>query len=131
MGSVSNLKKSTHLYELVPTRADNDRVLGIWAESDARDPVSVSLLSDRELAVSEGVPQLDRPVARSRHDLPVVGREGDGENVVVVSDKPAGSCTGRKLPEAESLVPGGRESICTVRGDDLNQISALVFQCNL
>lgn len=46
-----------------------------------------------------------------------------------MSDETSGGGTGGKLPEAESLVPGGRESVCTVRGDDLykSQLSMLQF----
>jgi hypothetical protein len=51
--------------------------------------------------------------------LAVVGGEGDGEDVVGVADKAAGGHTGGQLPETEGLVPGRRESVCTVRGDDL------------
>jgi hypothetical protein len=80
----------------------------------------VSLLSDCELAVTEGVPQFDGSVARAGNDLPVVGGEGNGENVVCVSYKSAGGGTGRELPQTESLVPGGGERIGTVRGDDLD-----------
>jgi hypothetical protein len=109
-----------HLHKFVPTGADNDRVLGVRAESNARDPVAVSLLSDGELAVSESVPQLDGSVARSRNDLSVVGREGNGEDIVGVANESTGGGTGSKLPETESLVPGSREGVCTVRGDDLN-----------
>lgn len=83
----------------------------------------MSLLGDGELAVSKGVPELDGPIAGSRDDLPVVGGEGNGEDVIGVSNKSAGGGTGGQLPEAESLVPGGREGICTVRRDDLNSVS--------
>lgn len=83
----------------------------------------MSLLSDSELAVTEGVPELDCAVAGSRNDLSVVGGEGDRENIVGVSDKSAGGGTGGKLPEAESLVPGGGESVGTVRRDDLKEKS--------
>jgi hypothetical protein len=88
----------------------------------------VSLLGDSELAVSESVPELNGSIARSGNDLPVVGREGNGENVVGVSDKSAGGGTGGKLPEAESLVPGSREGVGTVRGDDLKGVSVQEFQ---
>jgi hypothetical protein len=80
----------------------------------------VSLLGDGELAVTEGVPQLDGSVAGAGNDLSVVGGEGDGENIVGVSDKSAGGGTGGELPQTESLVPGSRERIGTVRGDDLD-----------
>ena len=116
--------KTSYLNKLVPSRADNNWVLRVWAESYARDPIGVSLFGDSELAVTKSVPELDGAVARSRNDLSVVGGEGDGENIIGVSNKSAGGGTGGKLPEAESLVPRGRESIGTVRGDNLDSVSA-------
>lgn len=110
----------TYLDELVPAGGDNHGVLGVGAESDARNPLSVALLGDGVLAVTEGVPELDCSVARTRDDLSVVGREGDGENVVGVANESSGGGTGSKLPEAESLVPRGRQSVSTIRGDHLN-----------
>jgi len=38
--------------------------------------------------------------------LAIVGGEGDGEYIVVVTYEAAGSDTGSEFPEAESLVPG-------------------------
>lgn len=114
----------SYLNKLVPSRADNNWVLRVWAEAYARDPVGVSLLGDSELAVSKGVPELDGSVAGSGNDLSVVGGEGDGENIVGVSNKSSGGGTGGELPEAESLIPRGRESIGTVRGDNLDSVSA-------
>ena len=67
----------------------------------------MALVGDGELAVSQRVPQLDGPIARPRDDLTVIGGEGNGEDVVGVADESAGGGTGRQLPEAESLVPGG------------------------
>lgn len=79
----------------------------------------MALVGDGELAVTEGVPQLDGAVARAGDDLAVVGREGDGENVVGVTDESAGGGTGGELPEAEGLVPRGRQSVGTVGRDHL------------
>lgn len=95
----------THLDELVPASGNDDGVLGVGREADARDPLGVALVGDGVLAVTEGVPELDGSVARSGDDLAVVGGEGDGEDIVGVADKAAGGHTGGKLPEAESLVP--------------------------
>jgi hypothetical protein len=75
----------------------------------------MSFLGNSELAVSQSVPQLNCPVARSRNNLPVVGGEGNGKDVVVVSNKSASCGTGGELPETEGLVPRGGEGICTVR----------------
>jgi hypothetical protein len=106
------------LNKLIPSTADNNRVLGVRAESHARNPVLVSLVSDSELAVTKSVPELNCSVAGSRNNLSVIGREGNRENVVGVSNKSAGGGTGGELPEAEGLVPRSRESVGTVRGDD-------------
>jgi hypothetical protein len=83
----------------------------------------MSFLGNSELAVTKSVPQLDCSVAGSRDNLSIIGGEGDGENIVGVSNETTSSGTGRKLPESQSLVPRGRESVCTVGGDDLNKLS--------
>ena len=54
---------STDLDQFVPTAADNHRVLRVWAKSNARNPLGVSLLGNSELAVAEGVPQLDAAIS--------------------------------------------------------------------
>jgi hypothetical protein len=46
----------TYLDDLIPASADNDGVLGVGAESHARNPLSVSLVGDGVFAVSERVP---------------------------------------------------------------------------
>ena len=117
----------TNLDELVPASGDDDGVLGVGGEADAGDPVGVALVGDGVLAVTERIPQLDAAVARPAHDLAVVGREGDGQNIVGVADEAAGGLAGRELPEAEGLVPGGGKSVGTVRGDDLEMVRGFVF----
>lgn len=79
----------------------------------------MTLVGDGVLAVTEGVPELDGAVARARDDLAVVGRERDGKDVVSVANEAAGGGTGGKLPETESLVPRGRESVSTIGRDNL------------
>ena len=111
---------TTDLDELVPAAGNNDGVLGVGAEADARNPLGVALLGDGVLAVTEGVPELDGAVARAGDDLTVVGGEGDGENVVGVANEAAGGGAGGELPETEGLVPRGGQSVGAVGGDDLN-----------
>ena len=79
----------------------------------------MALVGDGELAVTEGVPQLDASVTRSGNDLAVVGRERDGKDVVGVADEAAGGGASGELPETESLVPRRREGIGAVRRDHL------------
>lgn len=109
--------EASYLDQLVPSSADNYRVLGIRREANARDPVGVALVGDGEFAVSESVPQLDCSIAGARNDLSVVCGEGNGEDIVGVADKGTGGVTGRELPQSKSLVPGRRQGIGTVRGD--------------
>jgi hypothetical protein len=45
-------KSCTHLYDLVPSSGNDDWVHWVWRESDAADPLGVSLLSDVYLALS-------------------------------------------------------------------------------
>ena len=113
------LRLISYLDELVPAGGDNDGVLGVGAEANAGDPLGVALVGDGELAVTEGVPQLDGAVTGTGDDLTVVGGEGDGQNIVGVADKGAGGVTGGQLPETERLVPGGGQSVGTVGGDHL------------
>lgn len=81
------------------------------------------LFGDSELAITESVPELDRSIPRSRNDLSVIGGEGNGENIVGVSNKSSGGSTGRKLPETKGLVPRGRKCVGAVGGDYLHSIS--------
>lgn len=118
-GEVTGSVLFTDLDELVPAGGDNDRVLGVGAEADARSPLGVALLGDGVLAVTESVPELDGSIARTGDDLAVVGREADGEDVVGVADESSSGSTAGELPETQSLVPRGRQSVGTVRGDDL------------
>lgn len=111
--------RKPYLNDLVPAGADNDGVLGVGAEANARDPFGVALVGDGELAVSQGVPQLDGSVTRSRDNLAVVSGERDGQDVVGVADKGAGGVSGGKLPETEGLIPRAGKSIGTIGGDHL------------
>ena len=60
------------------------------------------------LAIPESVPELYGPVARSRDNLAVVGGERNRKDIVVMAHKAAGGDASCQLPEAKSLVPGGR-----------------------
>ena len=79
-----------HLHQLVPSRGDDDGILGKGRKSHAGNPLGVALLLDSVLADSEGVPQFDGAVAGSRHDLAVIGRESNRQNVLSVADETTG-----------------------------------------
>ena len=78
----------------------------------------MAILLDGELALTEGVPELDGLVTGSRDDLTVISREGDRENIVGVTDEAAGGGTGVEVPETEGLVPGSGQGELTIGGDD-------------
>jgi hypothetical protein len=68
-------------------------------------PLSMSIIFDIVLALSKRVPQLDRPVARSGNNLPVIGAEADTKNVGGVANKAASGGSGVQVPETERVVP--------------------------
>lgn len=104
-----------HLDHSVPAGTDDDWVVVGWRESHARDPVTVSVwLLDGILALSQRVPQLDRLVAGTTHDLTVVGREGDGQDVVGVALEATSGLAHVKVPKTKGLVPRAGQSIVTV-----------------
>ena len=78
-----------YLDHLIPSARDDDGVLVVGAEPDAGDPVVVGLFLDGVLALSQGVPQLNGLVPGPRNDLPVVGGEGHGEDLLGVGLEPA------------------------------------------
>ena len=78
----------------------------------------MSLVLDGVLALGQSVPQLDGLVPAGRHDLPVVNREGHGQNVLGVVLKPPGGLPGAEVPQPQVLVPGAGEGEVSVGGED-------------
>jgi hypothetical protein len=91
VGEVPDLDK------LVPAARHDDGVGGVGGEADARNPLGVVVLGDGVLALSEGVPQLDGLVAGAGHDLTVVGRESNRQNVAGVANEAAGALAAGKV----------------------------------
>ena len=81
-------------------------------------PLGMSILLDIKFTFTEGVPELDRPVTRTRDDLSVISAEADRQNIRGVSDKFPGRLAGVQVPEAEGVIPRSGESELAVRGDD-------------
>ena len=89
----------------------------------------MTLVTDGVLALGKGVPQLDGLVPAGGHDLPVVGGEGHGHDVLGVVLEPAGGLAGAEIPQTEALVPGAREGEVTIRGENniRDEMPAIVF----
>ena len=94
-----------YLDQLIPSCADNHRILRVGAESHTRHPLGMTLIRDGKLAVAKRVPQLDRSVPRARDDLTIISRKGNGQDVVGMADEPTGRNTRGEFPEAKSLIP--------------------------
>lgn len=71
----------------IPATGHNDGIRVVGRETHARHPISVAILLDGKLALSQSVPQLDGLVPRARHDLTVISREGNRENILQANNK--------------------------------------------
>jgi hypothetical protein len=101
---------------LVPRSGDDDWGLNIVEVSDAGDPVAVWVLVNGELANTLDVPDLDGLVDGSGGNLSVVWGEGNGEDILRVTDEGLSSGGGLKVPESDGSIPGGREAESRVLG---------------
>ena len=108
-----------HLHQFVPSAGDDDGIGRDGGESHAAHPFGVSafLLADGELALTDGVPQLDGFVPRSRNDLTVVDGHGHGQHVFGVSDESPRGFSGAEVPEAEGSIPGSGDGVLSIVGD--------------
>jgi len=119
-----------HLNELVPSGGNDDGVGVGGRETDARNPLRVSVFLDGVFADSQSVPQLDGAVAGSGHDLSVIGRESDAENVFGVSDESSGRRSHRQIPQTQGRVPRAGKSKLAVRGqNDVGHKVTMSLQC--
>jgi hypothetical protein len=68
---------NSYLDQFIPACAYNNWILRIRAESHTRHPLSMAFIRNRKFAIPEGIPELDRSIARTRDDLAVIRGEGD------------------------------------------------------
>lgn len=78
----------------------------------------MSILLDIELTFTKGIPELNRPVTRTRDDLPVIGAEADRQNIRGVSDEFPSRLAGVQVPKTEGVIPRSGESELAIRGDN-------------
>jgi len=105
------------LDDLVPASGDDGRLIDVWRELDAGNPISVSIVDD-DLALTESVPQADGLVARTRDDLSVVGGEGNAQDVLGVSNETSVSLGLVQIPQSDGGIPRSRQGEVTILGDD-------------
>ena len=75
------------------------------------------LLVNGVLALGLDVPDLDLVVATSGKDLSVISGQGDGEDVLGVSNELVDGLAGGDVPEADGAVPRGREAEATISSE--------------
>ena len=78
----------------------------------------MTVILDVVHALAKGIPELDRPVPRARDNLTVVSGEADREDIGGVADETTGSAASVEVPQAQRVVPGGRERELAIGGDD-------------
>lgn len=84
----------------------------------------MAILSDGILELTKSVPKVDGLVARTGDNLTVVSGEGDGQNILGVTDETTSGFTGLDFPETEGTIPRTRKSKSTIRreGNILDEV---------
>jgi len=118
VGAELAVAERPHLHKAIPTSRHNHGGSRGGRESHARDPLSVSLFNNGELALTKGVPQLDSSITGSRNNLAVVSTESNGKNVLRVTNKSAGAAAGVDVPQTEGSIPRAGKGKLTIRRDN-------------
>jgi len=118
VGAESAVSKRPDLDKLIPTSRDNDGSTLGRRETNAGDPLRVTLVLNSELAITKSVPKLNGAVTRARHNLSVISAESNGKDILGVVHETTGAATSVDLPKTEGTVPGTRQSILTIRRDN-------------
>jgi hypothetical protein len=117
VGTELHLGKIPDLNNLIPTTGNDERVGRVGRETNAGNPFRVTVFGDVELALTKSVPHLDGLVTRTGDNLTVIGREGNGQDVVGVANETTGGVTGVQIPETESLIPRSGQGELTIGGN--------------
>jgi len=108
-----------HLHQLVPAAGDDDRSGRCRREAHAAHPASMCIrVLDSVLTLSQRIPQLDGFVPRARHDLSVIDRECNAENILGMSYETPSGRTCVQIPQSQGSVPGSRQRKLTIGRDD-------------
>lgn len=101
----SHVKVVPNLDCLVPGSTDNDGVLGVVVESDRGDPVSVSVLLDSELALSNSVPNLEVLISSTTGNLSVIWGERNSKDISCVTNESLDGLALSQVPKSNCAVP--------------------------
>lgn len=103
---------------LIPNKKIHNAIPLVKQSNGANVPFRVPILLDIIFAFSQSVPKLDRPVPRTRNDLPVICAEADTEHIRGVANETTGGSACVQVPQTECVVPRRRESELAIGGDD-------------
>jgi len=122
------LTKAPDLDETIPAARDSNRSGRVGGEGNIRDPLGVALVLKGELALTEGVPELDKTITAARHDLTVVRRESNGEDILGVTDEATSADAIVKIPQTEGVIPAARKSVVAIirKLNILNKVAVAV-----
>src|SRR4051812_12096777 len=81
-------------------------------------PFPMTIVLDIKLALSERVPELNRAVSRTRHNLSVISTEADAQHIRSMANKAARCEASVEVPEAQCMVPRRGKSELAVGGDN-------------
>jgi len=90
---------------LIPRGGNADSGLGSVVELDAGDGISMDVLVNGMLALGSSVPDLDLVVESTSDDLSVIVGDGNGKNILGVTNKLGDSSAGGDVPESDGTVP--------------------------
>jgi len=118
VGSQLAVGKVPNFDEFVPSSRYNDGVGSVGGKSHARYPLSVSILVDGILALTQSVPQLDGLVSSSRDNLSVISGESNAQNILGVSNESSGGDSSVEIPQSEGSIPRSSQSKLAIRGNN-------------
>jgi hypothetical protein len=122
------LTKAPDLDETIPAARNGDRGGRVGGEGNVRGPLGVTVVLKGELALTEGVPELDETITTAGHDLTVVSREGNSKNILGVANEATSADTVGEIPQTKGVIPAARESVVTIVGQlhVLNKVAVAV-----
>lgn len=103
-----------HFDGLIKWSWDDDGGFNVLVESNARDPISMSVLLNSEFALSNSVPDLKVSVNTTTGDLSVVWGESNSKYVSWVTNESLNGLSLSEVPKSEGSVPWTSQGISAV-----------------
>mmetsp|Transcript_10938 Transcript_10938/g.26831 ORF Transcript_10938/g.26831 Transcript_10938/m.26831 type:complete len:244 (-) Transcript_10938:71-802(-) len=113
------------LNNLVPSSGNDKRLIRVRRKPDAAYPAFMTVLGKFVLEVAKSVPDNDGLIPGSRDNGPVVSREGDGKDILSVTNEAETGGPTVQVPKTEGVVPrtGQGELSVGADGNILNKVA--------